>query len=80
MSQHTDIAKHCLSLAIKKDFTKEECLDNLNGTLCAADYDEDMECSDSELASWIEQILLSQRDGLYGVSHQQIKDWLRRNA
>ena len=80
MCQHNDIAKHCLALAIKKGFTKEECLDNLNGTFCALGYEEDAECPDHELKLWIERILLSQKDGLYGVSHQEINDWLLKNC
>jgi hypothetical protein len=79
MSQHADIAKHCLTLAIKKDFTRQECLENLNGTLCAAGYDEDMECPDYELDNWIKGILLGQRDGLYGVSHAQVNEWLSKH-
>lgn len=78
MSQHNDITIHCLSLAIKKDFTKEECLDNLNNLLSIAGYEEDMECPDYDLRRWVELYLLSQKDGLCGVSHWKIKDWLRR--
>ena len=78
MSQHADIVKHCLALAIKKNFTRQECLENLNGTLYAAGYDEDMECPDYELDNWIKGVFLSQTDGLYGVSHWAINDWLRR--
>lgn len=80
MSQHADLTKHCLALAINKNFSRKECLDNLNGALCAAGYDEDMECPDYELDNWIKSILLSQKDGLYGVSHWSINDWLRRNT
>lgn len=80
MSQHADLTKHCLATAINKNFSRKECLDNLNGTLCVAGYDEDMECPDYELDNWIKSILLSQKDGLYGVSHWSINDWLRRNA
>lgn len=78
MSQHADITKHCLATAIKYDFTRKECLDNLNGALCAAGYDEDMECPEHELDNWIKSVILGQSDSLYGVSHQEVNYWLLR--
>ena len=78
MSQQADIAKHCLSLAIKKDFTLEECLENINGIFEALEYGESSICAEWELAEWIQSLILNQRDGLYGVSHYLTNDWLRR--
>ena len=78
MSEHADLTKHCLATAINKNFSRKECLENLNGTLYAAGYDEDMECSDHKLDNWIKSILLSQKDGLYGVSHAQVNEWMKK--
>lgn len=78
MSQHADLTKHCLAFAIKADLSFEGALDNLNGTLLAAGYEYDYLCQPHELHQWIKEMLLSQRDELHGVSHWQIKDWIRR--
>lgn len=80
MSEHADITKHCLATAIKHNFNYAETLDNLNGTLEAAEYGEEFLCPSYQLANWVKQILLSQKDGLYGVSHSAINDWLSRRC
>ena len=79
MSQHLDIVKHCLATAIKHNMSFSDTMENLNGTLCAADYDEEFEChSRDELFRWVKMIILSQQDGLYGVSHAEVNEWMKK--
>jgi len=80
MSQHADITKEILSRAVKFNLSHEDAADLLESVLYAAGYEEglyDQKASDMpELAL---SYLRSQKDGLYGVSHEQIDDWALHN-
>lgn len=80
MSQHADITKWCLATAIKHNFSLEECCDHLNDTLEAAEYDLDFLYAKYQIRELIESVILSQSDGLYGVSHDSVKHWLKYNC
>ena len=80
MSEHADITKWCLATAIKHNFSLEECRNHLNDTLEAAEYDQDFLYAKYQIKGLIESVILSQKDGLYGVSHDSVKHWLRCNC
>jgi hypothetical protein len=81
MSQHADIIKEILSRAVKFNLSHEDAADLLESVLYAAGFEEglyDQKASDMpELAL---AYLRSQKDGLYGVSHNQIDDWVLNNT
>ena len=80
MSQHADITKEVLARSVKFNLSLDDAHDLLTSILVCADYDDSMLPSKSEMASLVRGYLLNQRDGLYGVSHDQINDWLSRNG
>jgi 20S proteasome alpha/beta subunit len=76
MSQHADITKELLAKAVKFKLSHEDAADLLQSVLYAAGYEDkmaDRKASDMHDLALI--YLRSQKDGLYGVSHEQIDDW-----
>lgn len=77
MSQHADITKTCLAHAIRHDLSLTDGIGHLNDVLCCADYDD--EYTTDDLPSLVKSYILSQKSGLYGVTHQQARAWLQKN-
>lgn len=75
MSQHADITKECLAKAIKFNLSHEQAAELLNSVLVAAEYDEEWEVSEAQMPDLAFSYLRTQKDGLYGVSHDQIESW-----
>jgi hypothetical protein len=76
MSQHADITKEILSKAIKHNLSHADAADLLESVLLAAGYEDDLaDYKASDMPKLADSYLLSQKDGLYGVSHEQIMDW-----
>lgn len=76
MSQHADITKELLAKAVKLNLSHEDAADLLQSVLYAAGYDEDLaDHKASDMPDLALTYLRSQKDGLYGVSHEQIDDW-----
>jgi 20S proteasome alpha/beta subunit len=76
MSQHADITKEILSKAIKHNLSHEDAADLLESVLVAAGYEDDLATYKAgDMPKLADSYLLSQKDGLYGVSHEQIMDW-----
>jgi hypothetical protein len=79
MSQHADISKEVLAKAVKFNLSHEQTAELLNAIFAAAEYDEEYEVSESEIPNLTHSYLRTQKDGLYGVSHNQIDSWMRRS-
>lgn len=77
MSQHADITKECLAKAIKFNLSHEQAAELLNSVLVAAEYDEEWEVSETQMPDFAFSYLRTQKDGLYGVSHDQIDSWMK---
>ena len=76
MSQHADITKELLAKAVKLNLSYEDAADLLQSVLYAAGFEGDLaEANASEMPNLAIAYLRSQKDGLYGVSHEQIDDW-----
>jgi hypothetical protein len=76
MSQHADITKEILSRAIKYNLSHEDASDLLESVLYAAGYEHPLRAGYQDVSSLALSYLRSQKDGLYGVSHEQIDDWV----
>lgn len=78
MSQHADITKVVVARAIKSDWTPAETHGHYLAVLDALEYDDYMSHTSHiiDMANY----MLTQKDGLYGVSHVQITDWLLANV
>jgi hypothetical protein len=77
MSQHADITKEILAKAVKLNLSHEDAADLLQSVLYAAEYEDEMaEHSARDMPNLVNAYLRSQQDGLYGVSHGQIDDWV----
>ena len=76
MSQHADITKELLAKAVKYNLSHEDAADLLQSVLYAAGYEDDLaDHNESHMPNLALAYLRSQKDGLYGVSHEQIDDW-----
>jgi len=76
MSNHADITKELLAKAVKFNLSHEDAADLLQSILYAAGYEDDLAtASASDMPNLANAYLRSQKDGLYGVSHEQIDDW-----
>ena len=74
-----DITREVVSKSIKFDLTPEQTVDLLEGVMEAAGYDtKDYDLW--ELMGKTTNYFMTQTDGLYGVTHQEIKDWVKRNG
>ena len=81
MSQHADITKEILAHAVMFKLSHEDAADLLQSVLYAAGYEDkmaDRKASDMHDLALI--YLRSQKDGLYGVSHEQIDNWVLNNT
>lgn len=78
MSQHADITKVVVSKAIKSNWNPVETCQLYLDVLNAIEYDDD-EWANPKHIIGMADYMLTQKDGLYGVSHQQIIDWLNAN-
>lgn len=79
MSQHADITKEILAKAVKLNLSHEDAADLLSSVLYAAEYEDDLaEHKASDMPELALSYLRSQKDGLYGVSHEQIDAWSLR--
>jgi len=77
MSQHADITKELLAKAVKFKLSHEDAADLLQSVLYAAGYENEMaDQKASDMPELANAYLRSQKDGLYGVSHEQIDDWV----
>jgi 20S proteasome alpha/beta subunit len=77
MSQHADITKELLAKAVKFNLSHEDAADLLQSVLYAAGYEDDLaEHNANDMPNLANAYLRSQQDGLYGVSHGQIDDWV----
>jgi hypothetical protein len=77
MSQHADITKEILSKAIHHNLSHEAAADLLESVLVAAGYEDDLATYKAgDMPDLALSYLRSQKDGLYGVSHEQIDDWV----
>jgi len=74
MSQHFDISKTVAAKAIEKNWSKKETFEFYSDILGDLEYPDDF-CEPDMLIGTI-KYMLTQHDGLYGVSHEQIKEWL----
>ena len=79
MSQHADITKECLAKAIKFNLSHEQAAELLNSILVAAEYGEECEVSETQMPDFAFSYLRTQKDGLYGVSHDQIDSWMKNS-
>jgi 20S proteasome alpha/beta subunit len=80
MSQHADITKEILAKAVKHKLSHEDAADVLQSVLYAAGYEDEMaDQKASDMPGLALSYLRSQKDGLYGVSHEQIDDWSLHN-
>lgn len=79
MSQHADLIKHSVSKSIKVGNSWAMTLECANDLLDTAEYDEDFYLDDKKLTAQCEY-MLTQSDGLYGVSHFKIKEFLRNKG
>jgi hypothetical protein len=81
MSQHADITKELLAKAVKLNLSHEDAADLLESVLYAAGFEDDLAtASASDMPNLVNEYLRSQQDGLYGVSHNQIDDWVLNNT
>lgn len=77
MSNHADITKELLAKAVKFNLSHEDAADLLQSILYAAGYEDDLaDHKASDMPELTLSYLRSQKDGLYGVSHEQIDDWV----
>ena len=77
MSNHADITKELLAKAVKFNLSHEDAADLLQSILYAAGYEDDLpDHKASDMPELALSYLRSQKDGLYGVSHEQIDDWV----
>jgi len=80
MSQHADITKELLAKAVKFKLSHEDTADLLECVLYAAGFEDDLATGTaSDMPELALSYLRSQKDGLYGVSHEQIDDWASHN-
>lgn len=79
MSQHADITKEILAKAVKLNLSHEDAADLLTSVLYAAGYEDDMaDAFEHEMGHLVYSYLRNQKDGLYGVSHQEIENWINK--
>lgn len=77
MSQHADITKELLAKAVKLNLSHEDAADLLECVLYAAGFEGDLATASArDMPNLMNAYLRSQQDGLYGVSHSQIDDWV----
>ena len=62
MSQHADIIKKCLAKSVKFDLSHEQAADLINSILVAAEYDEEWEVKESEIADLVLSYLRTQKE------------------
>jgi hypothetical protein len=79
MSQQADITKEILAKAIKFNLSHEQTAELLNSIFAAAEYDEEWEVSEAQMPDLAYSYLRTQKDGLYGVSHDQIDSWMKNS-
>lgn len=77
MSQHADITKVIVSKAIKSNWNAVETCEYYSNILEAIEYD--IEWTNPQHIIDMTRYMLTQKDGLYGVSHKQIADWVITN-
>jgi hypothetical protein len=73
MSQQTDITKEILAKSIKFNLSHEQATELLNSIFIAAEYEE--LAVQAQMPDLAYSYLRTQKDGLYGVSHDQIESW-----
>lgn len=76
MSNHADIVKFAVASAIKQNLSFDGFLDFINTELEAADFGDDLLYSTDEVHDLVRYNIIGQRDGLYGVSHQEAREWI----
>lgn len=74
-----DITREVVSKSIRFDLTPEQTVDFLEGVLEAAGYDT-FEQDLWELMGTTTNHFITQTDGLYDVTHRDIKDWVKRHG
>ncbi len=81
MSQHADIVIEVTSKAVKYNLSHEDAADLLQSVLCAAGYEDELaEYSKEDMPSLVSGYLRTQKDGLYGVSHSQMDEWIKKTV
>lgn len=75
MSQHADLTKWNVANSIKNNLPAEAACESYAGMLAAAEYDD--QWANPKYVIEMAEYMLTQKDGLYGVSHAQIVDWLQ---
>jgi hypothetical protein len=78
MSQYSNICKEILSKAVKFNLSHGQASELLNVIFAAAEYE--WEVSEREIPNLTYSYLRTQKDGLYGVSHDQIDSWMETSA
>lgn len=79
MSQHADISKTILARAVKLNLSLKDTHELLADTLEAAEYEDRFIPSIQDIPIWVKSYILTQKDGLYGVTHEQTNNWLIGN-
>jgi len=73
-----DITREVVSKSIKFNLTPEQSVDLIEGVLEASGYD----TSEDDLWEKMGKTtnyFMEQRDGCYGVSHEQIRNWVKKS-
>ena len=78
MSQHADITKTVISKGIRYGLSASQVHTLLVEILGAAGYDDSYMIPFDEIFSIAEDYILAQKDGLYGVSHVEVREWISR--
>ena len=78
MSQYSDITKTILSKGIRYGLSATQLHTLLVEVLNAVEYDGDFIPKFEEIPTLMQGHLLSQSDGIYGVSHEEINSWIIR--
>lgn len=78
MSQHADICIEILSKSVQYNLSHAAAADLLESVLYAAGYEDDLaKHTASDVPNLVKSYLRSQRDNLYGISHEQMDAWVQ---
>ena len=77
MSEHADLTSWNVADSIKNNLSAVDACESYKGMLAAADYDD--QWANPKYIMEKAAHMLTQKDGIYGISHQQIIDWMQTN-